>query len=107
MKNKRILIGILVGVLAGIIDVIPMIIQKLSWDANLSAFSMWIVVGVFISSINWKINSILKGIIVAFLTLVPCTFIIGWEEPFALIPIFVMTLILGALSGFFINKLSN
>ncbi len=43
-KNK---IGILLGVVAGILDVIPMVLQKLTWEANISAFSMWIVVGFF------------------------------------------------------------
>jgi hypothetical protein len=41
---KKIKIGILLGIIAGIIDVIPMIIQKLTWDANISAISMWIVI---------------------------------------------------------------
>jgi len=104
MKNKT-LIGLAIGLCAGIIDVIPMIIQKLSWDANLSALSMWIIVGLFISAIDWKMNSILKGIIVSNLALLPCAVIIGWQEPFSLIPILVMTLVLGGLSGFIINKL--
>ena len=37
-KNNKIKIGIFFGIIAGIIDIIPMIIQKLTWDANLSAF---------------------------------------------------------------------
>lgn len=106
MKNKT-LIGLTIGICAGIIDVIPMIIQKLSWGANLSALSMWIIVGLFISANDWKMNSILKGILVSNLTLLPCAVIIGWQEPFSLIPILVMTLILGGLSGFIINKLIN
>jgi len=55
---KKIKIGILLGVVAGIIDVIPMIMQKLTWDANISAFTMWIVVGFLIATIDLKINSI-------------------------------------------------
>ncbi|MFQ3578824.1 MAG: hypothetical protein SNJ71_01625 [Bacteroidales bacterium] len=106
MNKKKYLIGLIVGIIAGLIDVIPMILQKLTWDANLSAFSMWVIVGLFISSVDWKINSILKGIMVSFFTLIPCAIIIGMKEPFSLIPILVMTLILGAISGFFINKFS-
>jgi hypothetical protein len=33
--NKKILIGLAIGIEAGIIDVIPKIIQNLTWDANL------------------------------------------------------------------------
>lgn len=104
---KKIKIGILFGIIAGIIDVIPMIMQKLTWDANISAFTMWIVVGFLISTIGLKINSIIKGILLAFLTLLPSAILIGWSEPFTLIPIAIMTAILGGLLGFSINKFSK
>ncbi|MCF8378445.1 MAG: hypothetical protein K9H49_02640 [Bacteroidales bacterium] len=103
-KNK---IGILLGIVAGIIDVIPMIMQKLTWDANISAFAMWIVVGFLISTVDLKINSIIKGILLAFLVLLPSAILIGWNEPFSLIPIAIMTTILGGLLGFAINKFSK
>jgi len=84
---KKITIGVLFGVAAGIIDVIPMIIQNLSWDANLSAFTMWVVIGFFIASVELKMNPILKGIVISFLVLLPLAIIIGWKEPVVLIPI--------------------
>lgn len=101
---NKVVLGIISGIIAGIIDVIPMILQKLTWDANLSAFSMWVVVGFFISVNSLKLNGVLKGIITAFLTAIPCLFIIGWKEPFTLIPISIMTLILGSSLGFIIDK---
>jgi hypothetical protein len=102
---KKIKIGILLGVVAGIIDVIPMIIQNLTWDANISAFTMWIVVGFLIATIDIKINSIIKGILTAFLVLLPTAILIGWKEPVSLIPIAIMTIILGGLLGFSIKKI--
>jgi drug/metabolite transporter (DMT)-like permease len=104
---KTILIGILLGIAAGIIDVIPMIMKKLTWDANISAFLMWVIVGFFITTIDLSMNPIVKGILVAFLVLTPCAILIGWKEPKSLIPIIVMTLILGGLLGFLIPKLTN
>jgi len=104
---EKIKIGILFGVIAGIIDVIPMIMQKLTWDANFSAFSMWIVVGFLISTIDLKINPIIKGILIAFLVLLPSAILIGWSEPLTLIPIAIMTTILGGLLGFSIHKFSK
>ena len=101
---KKIKIGIILGIIAGIIDVIPMILQNLTWDANISAFSMWIVVGFLIASIDLKINPIIKGILIAFLVLSPSAILIGWSEPFTLIPIAIMTTILGGLLGFSIHK---
>lgn len=104
---KRIIIGILLGIVAGVIDVIPMILQNLTWDANISAFTMWIVVGFLISTIDLKINSIIKGILVAFIVILPTAILIGWKEPASLIPIAIMTTILGGLLGFSINKVAD
>jgi len=101
---KKIKIGILFGIIVGIIDVIPMIYQKLTWDANLSAFSLWVISGYLIANINNKSNSILKGIFISFLVLIPSAILIGWKEPFTLIPIFIMTSILGAILGCLIDR---
>ena len=106
MKYK-ILLGIICGLIAGIIDVIPMLIQRLTWDANLSALTMWIIIGFFISTLQIQLNSIVKGILVSFLCLIPTSFIIGWKDPTALIPIFVMTLVLGGTLGFIIQSLAK
>lgn len=104
---RTIVIGILLGIAAGIIDVIPMILKKLTWDANISAFSMWVIVGFFIATIDLNMNPITKGVSIAFLMLIPCGVLIGWKEPKSLIPILVMTLILGGLLGFLIPRLTN
>ncbi len=99
---KSILIGILLGMAAGIIDVIPMIIKKLTWDANLSAFAMWVIVGFFIATIDINVHPILKGILIALLVLLPSGILIWWKEPKSLIPILAMTIILGGALGYLI-----
>lgn len=104
---KKMKIGLLLGIAAGIIDVIPMIMQNLTWDANISAFTMWIVVGFLISTIDLKLNPIIKGILIAFLVLLPNAILIGWKEPISLIPIVIMTTILGGLLGFSIQKITK
>jgi hypothetical protein len=104
---KKILIGVLVGVGTGIIDVIPMLIQKLSWDANISAFSAWVIIGFLIATSDLKINGIAKGLLISFLVVIPVAVIIGWKESIVLLPILIMTTILGSLSGFIIEKLGK
>jgi len=104
---KKVKVGILLGFVAGIIDVIPMILQKMTWDANISALSMWVVAGLLISTIDWRINSIVKGILISFLVLVPSAILIAWKEPISLIPIATMTIILGGLLGYSIGKINN
>lgn len=102
--NSKYIIGIFFGIIAGILDVIPMLLQKLTWDANLAAFSMWIMVGLFISSTDFKLPSVLKGIVISFLILTPSAVIICWKEPFSIIPISIMTLVLGSGLGYIIEK---
>lgn len=104
---KKIGFGILGGMVAGIIDVIPMILQKLTWDANVSAFVMWIVVGFFIAVTDVKIHPAVKGMLIAFLVLLPSAILIGWSEPFSLLPIALMTSILGALLGLLIPRFAK
>jgi len=98
--NNRILTGITIGVFAGLIDIIPMIIQKLTWDANFSAFLLWVVVGFMLATSNLKLSGVLKGIVIGLICLLPSIFMIGWSNPLNLIPVLLMTLILGACVGF-------
>jgi len=106
MKNN-IVIGLLLGAVAGVLDVIPMMLQRLTWDANLSAFFLWIVSGFMLATSSLRLHPVLKGIVIPFVCLLPSVFIIGWKEPLSLVPIGVMTLILGALLGFAYGKLSK
>ena len=105
--KKNIVIGLLLGAGAGIVDLIPMISMGLTWDANLSAFFLWVVSGFMLATSNLQIPSVLKGIIIPFICLLPSVFIIGWEDPLSLIPIFIMTLALGFLLGFVYSKLEE
>ncbi len=97
-----ILTGILLGIIAGVIDVIPMIIKRLTWDANISAFTMWVVTGFFIAAVNLNIHPVLEGIIIALMVMTPCAVLIGSKEPRTLIPVISMTIILGSMLGFLI-----
>jgi len=104
MKRKMFL-GTIFGVIAGIIDVIPMIIQKLPIYSTLSAFSMWVVLGFIINSSALKINGVLKGLLLSFLVILPTAVLITQAEPISLIPISIMTIILGSSLGFISDKI--
>jgi CHASE2 domain-containing sensor protein len=107
MKASKPLIGICFGAITGIIDVIPMLFQGLSWDANFSAFALWVVSGFLISTSSLKLNSAIKGVLISVLVLIPVAILIGWQNPITLIPIAVMTLILGSLLGYSINRFTK
>ena len=106
MKNN-VVIGLLLGAVAGVLDVIPMLLQGLTWDANLSAFFLWVVAGFMLATSNLRLPPVSKGIVISFMCLLPSVFIIGWHEPLTLVPVGIMTLILGASLGFAYGKLSN
>ena len=101
---NKLIAGLLFGAIAGGIDLTPMLSQKLSWDADLSAFAMWLVVGLLVSVVELKINPVLKGILISFAVLLPSAILIGAKEPVSLIPIGGITLILGSMVGFMVDK---
>lgn len=104
---KKQLVGILSGALVGVIDLIPMVMQNLTWDANLSAFVMWLVVGFLSVNFKLRLPGILKSLLLAFLVLLPSAILIGWHNPLSLIPIVIMTILLGSLLGILINFFSQ
>ena len=104
---RRVAIGFGLGAVAGVLDVAPMVAQGLTWDANLSAFTMWLVVGFIVSVVELPLPSPVQGIVIAFLCLAPSAILIGWHEPIALLPIGVMTTALGALLGYGVRRLAR
>ncbi len=96
---KNILIALAIGIVAGIIDVIPMMIQKMNKTANLSAFAHWVVLGLIIPFVSWAVEPWLKGVIIAVISAVPVLIIVGEEDKKAILPITVMSIILGAGIG--------
>ncbi len=101
---NRIYTGTLLGAIAGVLDVIPMVIQKLPWSANLSAFFHWTIVGFFISTVDIGIKGITRGILIAVITLIPIAFLVWWNDPSSIIPMSISTIVYGGLLGFLIDK---
>lgn len=107
MNKRKVLVGLGLGTVAGGLDIIPMLIQKLSWDANLSAFTFWILAGFLIATSNLKLPAPVKGFFIAFITIIPTAIIIFAQDPVSLIPMSIATLVLGGLLGFLIEKLGG
>jgi hypothetical protein len=70
------------------------------------AFSMWVVIGFFIATSRLAISAPLLGLLTSFLCLLPCAIIIGAKEPLTLIPIAVITAILGSGLGWAVKRFS-
>ncbi len=97
----RLLKSLLLGAGAGIIDVVPMIAQNLNWYANTSAFTEWIVLGIIIPHLDIGLKSWKKGLIVAEVCVLPVVIIVSMNGIAGVIPILIMTAILGSGVGYF------
>ena len=98
-EMNDILIALTIGIIAGIIDVIPMIIQKMEKAANLSAFFHWLVLGLIIPFVSWNIAPWLKGLIIAEISAIPVLFMVATDDKKAILPITIMSAILGIAVG--------
>ena len=65
------------------------------------------VSGYILSVADIKVKPVIRGIIVPFLVLLPSAVLIGWKEPVSLIPIAIMTLVLGTLMGFIYGRMTE
>lgn len=104
---KKIIIGKLVGIGAGVIYVTPLMIKGASWDAMIAAVTLWMVAGIFTSTVDLKMNEILKGIFVSFLTILPISIIIFFRSPSEFLPLILSSLVLGALLGYFLGRFNK
>lgn len=92
---QNILIALAIGISAGIIDVVPMIIKKLNRTANISAFVHWVVLGLIIPFVHWDIDPWLKGLIIGELVSLPVMIIVFAQDKKSVIPMSIMSAILG------------
>lgn len=95
--------GILFGIIAGIVDVAPMIAMRLPWDANASAFTMWIISGFLVATSGLKINKVARGIIISYMLSLPIMIIVFATSFKDIIPMVTMVLILGSFLGYSIG----
>ncbi|WP_148257217.1 hypothetical protein [Treponema primitia] len=100
---KSYLISLLIGLIAAIVDITPMIIRKMDKLFIVSAFFVWVVLGLFIPKINLVSVSFLNGIIVSILFVLPTAFLIYKLDPNGLLIVIVTTILLGCAIGFFSN----
>jgi len=104
---SKLIISLFIGLIAGIIDVIPMLIQKLDVYACLSAFVHWVVLGVLISYADFSMPSWLKGLIIALMSAIPIIILVLKDDLKNILPIIIMSAILGICIGVTTDILTN
>jgi hypothetical protein len=103
----KLFISIGIGTVAGVIDVIPMLIQKLDKFSNWSAFVHWIVLGVIISYIQVPLAPWLKGLVIAECCALPAIILVAKTDRKSIVPMVVMSAILGIAVGIGTGKFAT
>lgn len=103
MKSYLCILGIAIG--AGIIDILPMLIRKEKRISIVSAFIHWFGLGIIIPFLNWEIHPILKGLLVGELMSLPIIIVIGDSDRKAIIPMSIISAVLGILISVFSSYL--
>lgn len=100
--------GIMTGVIAGVINCLFLIFAKdIEIVVYISTFVTWMVIGLFISSVDFKINNIFKGILVSLFVSFPSLVYTFSSTLFGAIWTTITTLFVGAFMGFIIEKINN
>lgn len=91
--------GLLLGLAAAVIDVTPMLMMRLNKFACASAFTHWIVLGIFITYMNIPVFPWLQGLLVGFLASLPVIIGLLKDDPKSVPIVLVTSLVLGTLLG--------
>ena len=83
-----------------------MVISKADWLHILVAFVTWGITGLFIVAADFRINPILKGLIIAFLVSLPMLLVIYRVQPDLLLLSFIMIAMLGPMLGFWLGRIN-
>jgi hypothetical protein len=101
---KRLIIALAIGTGAGIVDIIPMIFLNATRGAVGSAFLHWIVLAFVICYMQLGVANWCKGLIVALAAAVPVMAMVAEGDPKALLPITVMSALLGTVVGYLTGR---
>ncbi|MGM0229911.1 hypothetical protein IGJ28_001998 [Enterococcus sp. AZ091] len=104
---KKIINGFSIGVVcAGINMLFLLFAPDLSIDIYLSTGITWIAIGVLISSSDFKVNSVLKGMIISFLVSANSLIYTMSSSISGVLWMVVNTALIGGIAGYTIEKVN-
>lgn len=106
-SNKKIMVSLVIGTCAGIIDIVPGIIQGVDLHITFAGFTFWVIMGFVVAHISLPISDWIKGLIIAFLLSIPGTILMSASNPKIIIPMFILSIVLGSFVGYFTGKYAN
>lgn len=102
---KRIVVGLIGGAIGSIINILFLLLAPdLEIEVYIATGITWIAIGILISLCNFKINGILKGIMVSFLVSASSLVYTFTSSASGSIWTLINTLVVGAVIGYAIEK---
>ena len=102
---KKYIKGIIIGTMIGLIQSLFLLFAKdIAITVYISTLITWIIIGLLISSVDFKINRTVKGTFVALLVSAPSFVYTFSVTVLGTIWTLTTTVIMGALMGYFIEK---
>ncbi|MCW8930505.1 MAG: hypothetical protein OQL19_09735 [Gammaproteobacteria bacterium] len=102
--RQKILVSFIIGFIAGLIDIMPGLIQGVDLYITLTGLSFWVVMGPTIAFISLPMKDWLKGLVVALLLAIPGMILMSAIDPETVIPMIVVTIVLGSMVGFLTGR---
>jgi hypothetical protein len=102
MKNALVILG--VGLVAGVLDLIPLVMVQAPLLNMVSIVCFWLVAVFFMAKTTLFKNSLLNGLVVAVLLMLPVVLTVYPVNPNDFLPMLSMAVILGPLSGAAVRK---
>ena len=97
---KNFLLTFIIGIIAGLIDILPMLKMKLDKYSISSAFIFYFFMPFVILNINlFGMAWWLKGAVISLMLAVPVIIIAAKSDKKSIVPMFVMSIVLGTLIG--------
>lgn len=101
---KKTFFIILIGLVLGIIDLIPLFIVNAPLFNMVSIIAFWLCTTLFISKTIFFKNSVINGLTVATLLMIPMALAVSASNPKDFLPMMFMAIVLGPIAGILLNK---
>ena len=101
---KKTLIIFATGLIAGILDLIPLFLVQAPFFNMLSVIVFWLSASLFIAKTRLIKNSLINGLLIAILLMLPLALAVSATNPKDFAPMMLMAIILGPLVGFLFSK---
>lgn len=105
---KIYIIGIIVGLLGGLVNILFLLFAPdIDISVYISTFITWTIIGLLISSSNFKLNGFLKGSLIAIMLSLPSIVYTISFSVFGAICTLINAIIVGAIMGFAIENIQK